>query len=41
MKQCLIVVDMQRDFVTGALGFTGAAAIEVQKQLVCRPDKAT
>ncbi len=28
MKQCLIVVDMQRDFVTGALGFTGAAAIE-------------
>ncbi len=28
MKRCLVVVDMQRDFVTGALGFQGAADIE-------------
>lgn len=28
MKKCLIVVDYQNDFVTGALGFSGAVALE-------------
>ena len=28
MKKCLIVVDYQNDFVTGALGFPGAVALE-------------
>ena len=28
MKKCLIVVDYQNDFVSGALGFPGAAALE-------------
>lgn len=28
MKQCLVIVDYQRDFVTGSLGFPGAVAIE-------------
>lgn len=28
MKRCLIVVDMQRDFVTGALGFQAAVDVE-------------
>ena len=28
MKKCLIVVDYQNDFVTGALGFPAAAALE-------------
>ena len=28
MKRCLIVVDYQNDFVSGALGFPGAVALE-------------
>jgi len=28
MKRCLIVVDFQNDFVTGSLGFPGAAGLE-------------
>lgn len=30
MKSCLIVVDYQNDFVSGALGFEGAGALDVR-----------
>lgn len=34
MKQCLVIVDYQRDFVTGSLGFPGA--VEIERALAAR-----
>lgn len=33
MKSCLIVVGYQNDFVSGALGFAGAGALDVLRGL--------